>query len=378
MPQDLHSMSAAAPRRANPREEPRLDVSEFHRVLGAVPAGAYVCDHEGLIAYFNARAVEIWGREPLLRDVRDRYCGSFRLFTRDGAPLAHDQCWMARALLEDREFNGCEVMIERPDGQRVTALAHANPIHDEDGAVIGAVNILMDISDRKRGERAHDDLLASLGHELRNPLGPVSNAVHILRANPSPDAQSKWALDLIERQVEDLVCLIDFVSEVARLSRDSSPPEFAPFGVAALVAAAEERMRPVLARKGQVCALCLPSPDVTAFGDARRLQRAIESLIQSASRLQRSGETINVSVTVTALDWKVVAGPRDALETVPEASMPPDAPSFDGARPIAPWAGLIFAERLAELHGGTLSAPAQHDGHIAYELALPLRPPAAR
>ena len=131
----------------------RWNETEFHRVLGAIPAGAYVCDRDGLITYFNQHAVDLWGREPLLHDARDRFCGSFRLFTGDGAPLAHDQCWMARALSEDREFSGFEVMIERPDGRRVTALAHANPIHDEDGALVGAVNILMDVTDRKRGEQ---------------------------------------------------------------------------------------------------------------------------------------------------------------------------------------------------------------------------------
>lgn len=373
MPHDLQSHASFAPRRSAPHGGERWDEAEFHRVLGAIPAAAYMCDRDGLITYFNQHAVDLFGREPLLRDARDRFCGSHRLFTADGAPLAHDRCWMARTLQEDRECNSFEVMIERPDGRRVTALAHASPIHDDLGALVGAVNILTDVTDRKRGEEARDDFLASLGHELRNPLVPVTNAVHILRSKPAADAQSKWALDLIERQVEELVGLIDLVSEVSRMAQDDGRRAHVSFDIAALVSAAEESTRALLSRKGQTCALTLPSPGAAAFGDAPRLQRAVESLIQSASRLQRSGETIDVLVAVSTAGWSVVAGPGAALDDVARAE--------HGAKRVRPnetWAGLIFAERLAELHGGSLVAHVRRDGRLAYELLLPLRPSSAR
>ena len=377
MPQDLQPLTspASAPGRAASRRVDRWDEAKFHRVLDEVPAGAYVCDRDGRILYCNRRAVDIWGREPMLHDARDRFCGSFRLFTGDGTPLARDQCWAARALLEDRECNGIEVVIERPDGRRVTALAHANPIHDEDGALVGVVNILMDVTDRIRDDRTKSDFLASLGHELRSPLGPITNAVHILRSKPAPDAQSKWALDLIERQVEDLVGLIDLVSEVSRLTRDDPSVERAPYGVAALLAGAEERMRPLLARKGQTCSLRLPAASATAFGDGPLLQRAIESLIQSASRLQRSGEAIELDVTVTASGWSVVTGPREGGE---ESSAPPERFESDGIRGHITRTTLIFAERVAELHGGRLIVHVRRDESLVYELSLPLRPPSLR
>src|SRR3712207_830462 len=103
----------------------------FQRLLEKLPAGAYTCDAEGLITYFNRQAVELWGREPKLHDPVDRYCGSFKLFSSDGTPIAHDRCWMARALRTNRGYNRREIVVERPDGRRITALAHANPIHDE-------------------------------------------------------------------------------------------------------------------------------------------------------------------------------------------------------------------------------------------------------
>jgi signal transduction histidine kinase len=126
----------------------------FRRLLEKLPAGAYTCDPEGLITYFNQHAVQLWGRAPKVNDPVDRFCGSFKLFSPDGPPITHDQCWMALALKMERAYNRCEIVIERPDGQHVTALAHANPVHDESGNLLGAVNVLVDITDRKRAEKA--------------------------------------------------------------------------------------------------------------------------------------------------------------------------------------------------------------------------------
>ena len=78
---------------------------EFRRLLEKLPAAAYTCDAEGLITYYNSRAVELWGREPKLNDPVDRFCGSFRLFSPDGSPIAHERCWMALALHEEKEYN---------------------------------------------------------------------------------------------------------------------------------------------------------------------------------------------------------------------------------------------------------------------------------
>jgi len=146
----------------SPVKAPKGNGSEFHRLLDALPAGAYTCDADGLITYFNQHAVDLWGRTPALNDSSDRFCGSFKLFSKDGMPISHDQCWMALALRERKEYNGQEIIVERPDGVRATTLAHANPFIGSDGKLLGAVNVLIDISARKHAEEAlreaHDQL----------------------------------------------------------------------------------------------------------------------------------------------------------------------------------------------------------------------------
>jgi PAS domain S-box-containing protein len=132
----------------------------FQWLLEKLPAATYTCDAEGLITYYNAHAVQLWGRAPKLHDSCDRFCGSFKLFTADGVPIDHSQCWMAKALATGNEFNGEEIVVERPDGSRRTALAHANPIVGESGELLGALNILVDITDRKRADEVQTLLAA--------------------------------------------------------------------------------------------------------------------------------------------------------------------------------------------------------------------------
>src|SRR5947207_976526 len=114
---------------------------EFRRLLEKLPAAAYTCDANGFITYYNQRAVQLWGREPGLNSPADRYCGSVRLLSTDGTPIPHDQCWMALALRDGKEYNGQEIVVERPDGSRLTGLAYATPFHDEEGKITGAVNV---------------------------------------------------------------------------------------------------------------------------------------------------------------------------------------------------------------------------------------------
>ena len=136
------------------------DTPEFRWLLEKLPIAAYVCDADGLITYFNSRAAEVWGREPKLNDPAERFCGSARLFATDGSPVSHDECWMALALRDGVDYNGHEIVIERPDGTRLTGLAHVNALRDEAGRVRGAVNVVVDITDRKRTDLDHALLAA--------------------------------------------------------------------------------------------------------------------------------------------------------------------------------------------------------------------------
>jgi PAS domain S-box-containing protein len=146
-------------RLAPAEEQSRGLDSQIRQLLETLPVGAYACDPEGLITAYNRHALELWGREPKLNDPQERWCGSFKLFSAlDGSPIPHDECWMALAIKTGVPQNGMEIVVERPDGRRFVALTHANPIHDSKGVLIGAVNVVVDISDRKRAEETQSRL----------------------------------------------------------------------------------------------------------------------------------------------------------------------------------------------------------------------------
>ncbi|MFO1022965.1 MAG: PAS domain S-box protein, partial [Planctomycetales bacterium] len=141
--------------------------------LEHLPVAAYACDAEGLITYFNRKAVEVWGREPLLNDPRDRYCGSFRLFTVEGDAIPRENCWMALGLRNRRAYTKQEVIIQREDGHRIHALAHVNPLFSEKGDLTGAVNILIDLSERREIETALQNFEARYSSLVDNIDGIV-------------------------------------------------------------------------------------------------------------------------------------------------------------------------------------------------------------
>lgn len=129
-----------------------------HDLLEALPAAVYTTDAAGRITFFNETAVDFWGVRPEIG--KSEWCGSWRLFWPDGRPMPHGECPMAIALREGRVIRGAEAVAERPDGTRVPFLAYPTPLRDESGALVGAVNMLVDISQRKRDEEIAQRLSA--------------------------------------------------------------------------------------------------------------------------------------------------------------------------------------------------------------------------
>ena len=124
----------------------------YRNLLEGLPAAFYATDAEGYLTFYNQAAADLWGRRPKLGT--DRWCGFWKLFSADSTPMAHDTCPMAIALKENRVVRCSEVLAERPDGTRVTFIPHPTPIRDATGRLIGATNMLVDISERKKAERA--------------------------------------------------------------------------------------------------------------------------------------------------------------------------------------------------------------------------------
>jgi PAS domain S-box-containing protein len=172
--------------------EERLRESErqVRELLEALPAAIYTTDAAGRITYYNQAAVEFSGRRPILDS--DEWCVTWRLFTPDGTPLPHDQCPMAVALKEGRAVRGAEAIAERPDGTRVPFIPFPTPLRDASGKVIGAINMLVDITERKQAEEQQRVLIDELNHRVKNTLATVQSiATQTIRTSPAIESFSE-------------------------------------------------------------------------------------------------------------------------------------------------------------------------------------------
>ena len=117
----------------------------FRKLLDAFPAPVYTTDAAGRITFYNEAAVQFAGRRARLGT--DQWCVTWRLYWPDGTPLPHDECPMAIALKEDRAVRGTQAVAERLDGTRVPFIPHPTPLRDASGALVGAVNMLLELKD---------------------------------------------------------------------------------------------------------------------------------------------------------------------------------------------------------------------------------------
>lgn len=140
------------------RDRSPLSEAFFRNLIDALPAAVYATDTAGAITYYNEAAATLWGFRPALGESKWR--ASWKLFWSDGRPLPYDQCPMAIALKEGRALRGHEAVAERPDGVRIPFIPFPTPLYDSSGVMVGAVNMLLDITDRKRSEQDAQRLAA--------------------------------------------------------------------------------------------------------------------------------------------------------------------------------------------------------------------------
>jgi PAS domain S-box-containing protein len=157
----------------------------FYRdLLNALPAAIYTTDAEGKITFYNDAAVTFAGRQPALGE---EWCVTWKLYNLDGSRLPHSQCPMAIALREGKPNRGIEAVAERPDGTRITFTPYPTPLFDAEGRMVGAVNMLVDITERKAAEDRQRLLANEVNHRANNLLAVVQSMVRLSKAETVRD-----------------------------------------------------------------------------------------------------------------------------------------------------------------------------------------------
>jgi PAS domain S-box-containing protein len=168
----------------------RASEERFRTLFELGPSAVYTCDARGVVQDFNRRATELWGRTPARGDDSERFCGSLRMFRPNGSFMPHDECpmaWVSSGKVS--EVNDEEVIVERPDGSRVTAVVNIRPLVNERGEVTGAINCAYDITERKQVEEHQRFLMGELAHRGGNLLAVVQSIVARSLAGTKPLAE---------------------------------------------------------------------------------------------------------------------------------------------------------------------------------------------
>ncbi|MET4255211.1 PAS domain S-box-containing protein [Bradyrhizobium sp. S3.12.5] len=161
----------------------------FRDLLQALPAAIYTTDATGRITFFNQACIDFAGRTP---EIGEMWCVTWKLYLPDGTPLPHDECPMAIALKQNRPVRDVEAVAERPDGSRICFMPYPTPLRDERGRLVGAVNMLVDITARKQAEQRMMLLAYEVDHRSNNLLAVTQAMLRLTKAETAAEFQAAF------------------------------------------------------------------------------------------------------------------------------------------------------------------------------------------
>jgi len=262
------------------------------------------------------------------------------------------------------------------------------PDHDREGTVRGFFVFVLDISERKAAEaalqeadRRKDEFLATLAHELRNPLAPISNAVQILKLKLT-DPELEWSRAVIERQVAQMARLLDDLLDVNRIGRGKVELRRAVVTLASVIENALETVRPLIDAAGHALAVELPPEPIRIDGDPVRLAQIFANLLNNAAKYTPEQGRLRLRATRTGAEVTVEV--TDSGIGIEPAMLPHVFDMFSQAEPARERSrgglgvGLSLVRGLVELHGGRVEARSDGAGHgSTFVVHLPCQADAA-
>jgi PAS domain S-box-containing protein len=268
----------------------------------------------------------------------------------------------------------------RKDGQRIIVSLTISPIKDESGSVTGASKIVRDIGERRRlednlrrlaadlseNDRRKNEFLATLAHELRNPLAPMSNMLEVVKRANGDGNVLKQAYDTIERQLGQMVRLVDDLLDLNRITHDRLELRRSEVELSSVIQQGVEVARPLLDAAGHELTIDLPGEPVYLNADRARLAQLFGNLLNNSCKYTRPNGTISLTAKLAGDEVSVTvkdngAGiPADKLDSIFDMFMQVDrtAERSQGGLGI----GLTLVKRLAEMHGGTIEARSGGEG----------------
>ena len=273
-----------------------------------------------------------------------------------------------------RELFRQEYRARRADGSIVWVRAAGRFFYDGAGRAIRFVGVFADVTEThaamealREADRRKDEFLATLAHELRNPLAPIRNALGVLKLKGPGTPEVHWARDVIDRQMQQMTRLIEDLLDTSRIGTGKIELQRQRIELAEVVHGAVEASRPLIAQHGHELCVELPREPVYLHGDLVRLSQVFCNLLNNAARYTQQGGRIEVTGTLKASAVLVsvrdngIGIPRDMLPKVFEMFTQVDR-SLERSRGGL-GIGLTLVKQLVELHGGRVEAHSAGPGH---------------
>jgi signal transduction histidine kinase/ActR/RegA family two-component response regulator len=384
--------------REQTRQEAERERTWLNAVLQQIPAGVMIAEAPfGRLVLGNERLERIW-RQPFVPSASIEEYGVYRSFHADGRAYAPGDWPLARSLLTGEVVMEEEIRVERGDGTRRMLSVSSAPIRGPRGTPVAAVAVFSDVTERKaaetereeflrreqrlRGEaetanRAKDEFLAMLGHELRNPLAAVASAAQVLQLSPAGGERAAQAGVILGRQIEHLARIVDDLLDVARVTSASVVVQARPTDLAEVVRLCVGSLR--LAGGVERHHIEVAGGPAWVNGDPTRLEQVTTNLLTNAVKYTPPGGHVRVS-TGTEGGEGVLRVADDGIgipaELLPHVFDPffQAAPGLD-RRQGGLGIGLTLVRRLVELHGGAVEASSDGVGHgTSFTVRLPGMP----
>ena len=329
-------------------------------VEGVRDYAIFMLDTEGRVASWNHGAEQIKGYRA------DEIIGKhFSVFY---PPEVVAEGWpekeLAIALSEGRlRDEGWRV---RKDGSRFWAAVAITPLYDEDGRHIGYAKVTRDLTDQRRVQALEDEgrrmmtFLAMLGHELRNPLAPIANAVSVMQLEDIQSENIRRCRDIIARQLAQMTRLVNDLLDVGRITAGKIRLDLQPIDLAAVATEAVEMAEPEALRRSHMLRMDAPRGPVMVRGDRARLLQVFSNLLNNAVKFTPEGGAIDLSLRLEE-GWAEVSV-RDNGPGIPASRLRDIFNLFVQGEEQSPHLGqglglgLSLVQQLVVLHGGEVSA----------------------